>query len=451
MSVIFSAISSGSGKTTVVLGVLHTLCSRGWRIRPYKVGPDYIDTEYHRQICGCDAINLDGFLLSENQVRRIFYEYNDQDLAIVEGVMGLYDGLGSTHRFSTADIAHQIDAPIILIMDARGMAATAAAIAKGMQSYQNTNIGGIIFNRMRSVSHYHILKTAIERDTGIPCLGYLPEDEALFIPSRHLGIVPHQELEGIERILSKLRQYMEKYIDLDRLVAIARAEPRAAQPIEQQIFPDPIPVTLAVAADSAFSFYYHDNLRMMERAGAKLVFFSPLDDADLPACDGVYLGGGFPEVFALQLEKNRAMRRAIFDFAQSGKPIFAECGGYMYLMDSIVMADGKKYEMCGVFKGSAQMQKKLNMQFGYVESELLHDTPIGKKGKRFRNHEFHHSEIVSDAPPIYTSKKISTGRQWQGGHQVKNCFGTYSHIYFRSDLDIMHRFLLSCRERSLSR
>ena len=442
MKIVFSAVSSGSGKTTFVLGILRALCARGWRIRPYKIGPDYIDTEYHRQICQCSAINLDGFLLSGDQMQSIFLEYHDQDISVIEGVMGLHDGLGSTRQFSTASVAKQIGAPVVLIMDARGMAATAAAIVNGMQDDQSVTIQGVLFNRIRSSSHYQILKEAVERDAGIPCLGYLPEDAELTIPSRHLGITPHQEMAGIEYTLNRLQHYSEKYIELDRLVEIAKCG--LSYPASPLTIPYTIPVTIAVAYDPAFSFYYADNLRLMEKFGANLVFFSPLGDAALPKCDGIYIGGGFPELFAKPLEENRTMRNQIYAFAQSGKPIFAECGGYMYLMDKMVTHNQAEYAMCGVFRGKACMQNKLNAQFGYVETELLHDTSIGKKGKKFRSHEFHHSAMISNELPQYESTKISTGRQWQGGHLVKNCFGTYSHIYFRSDLSLLYQFLSSC-------
>lgn len=439
----FAAPHSGSGKTTIVLGILAALRARNISIQPYKVGPDYIDTAYHQEICEKSAINLDAFLLNDHQLQATFEKYNTSQIAIIEGVMGLYDGIGSSSEASTSSVAQAINAPVILIIDARGMATSIAAIIQGFQNYKQSPIRGIILNQIRSKSHFDLLKTIIERDTSLPCLGYLPYDEDIKIPSRHLGILPQQELSNLTTILKKIQTNIEQHIDLDTLLNISRTDQKRIFITENISFN--IPCNIAIGFDPSMSFYYYDNLKLLQQSGATLHFFEPMHDTTLPACDGLYLGGGFPEVFAEQLENNVPMRSAIKYAAEQGLPIYAECGGYMYLTNTIVTQQQTTYAMCDIFTDAAcSMQKRLNPQFGYVETTLLKDTPIGQKGFCYKNHEFHHSVMTTKTNPIYSSKKVSNGNTWTGGSLYKNCFGTYAHTLFRSDLRMLQSFLSYC-------
>lgn len=449
-NLLFAAPNSGSGKTTVVLGILSALRARNISIQPYKVGPDYIDTAYHQTICEKPAINLDAFLLNDQQLQTTFEKYNHAQIAIIEGVMGLYDGIGTTSDASTASVAQAIHAPIILVIDARGMAASIAALIQGFQNYGKAPICGIILNRIRSQSHFELLKNIIERDTCLPCLGYLPYDETIEIPSRHLGILPPQELKNFKTILKKIQLSIEQNVDIDLLLNIACNHNQPINYIQKNV-PFHIPCSIAVGLDPSMSFYYHDNLELLKESGALLHFFEPMHDTTLPPCDGLYLGGGFPEIFAEQLEKNISMRSAIKQAAEQGLPIYAECGGYMYLTNAITTQQQIRHAMCNVFSDvSCIIQKRLNPQFGYAKTMLLQNTPIGQRGFCYKNHEFHHSVMHSNTNPVYSSKKMSTGKTWTGGSLYKNCFGTYAHTLFRSNLHMLQSFLLYCQKYKMS-
>lgn len=452
--ILLAAPHSGSGKTTVTIGLLRALVARGLRVQPFKVGPDYIDTAYHSHICGLSAVNLDAYLLGEANLRSLFAEYEADDengICVIEGVMGLYDGLGSGSEASSAHVARLVGAPVVLVMDAKGMAATAAALVQGLACFGPADIRGVIFNNISGERHYRLLKENVEENTGIRCLGFLPRDESLRIHSRHLGILPQAELEGAERLFGRAQELTQAHVDIDGLLEIARqAPPITAQVLQLDFFR---PCKIAVAMDKAFSFYYADNLRLLEKAGAELIFFSPMHDECLPECDGAYIGGGFPEVFAQRLEENAGMRESIRGAVQAELPLYAECGGYMYLTEAIITKEGERYEMCGVFAGQAEQGRCLNGRFGYIQSRLLQDTLIGAAGFTYRNHEFHHSRIKS-AEPAYEARKESSGAVWRCGAVSRNAFGTYAHAYFRTDLRMVARFLEICcawRDRRTSK
>lgn len=441
--IVIAAPQSGSGKTTVSMGIMNALVKRGIDVRPFKVGPDYIDTAYHSRICSRSAVNLDVYLLGEIELCSLFAEVSAGGVSIIEGVMGLFDGLGSTSESSTAHVARLLEAPVVLVLNARGMSASAAAVVKGFMEYdKRVYVAAVIFNNVSSQRHYNTLKEVVERDCGIKVLGYFPRESAISIDSRHLGIIPQFELEQVDERISAIGSLAEQYIDMDALLSLANAAPpcdfkmTAVEPIA--------PCKLAVAMDKAFNFYYADNLELLKRMGVEIVFFSPLHDAQLPEADGVYIGGGFPEVFAHDLENNSFMRESIRAAALRGIPIYAECGGYMYLMDAIVTAQGNRHVMCGVFSGEAVLGKKLSGQFGYVEVTLLSDTIIGKTGKKYKAHEFHHSRIDTPLQAVYTAGKAAGSTPWTGGSATKNAYGTYAHVYFRSDPSLVHTLINAC-------
>lgn len=447
---VIAAPQSGSGKTTVSMGIMDALMKRGFDVRPFKVGPDYIDTAYHSRICAHSAINLDVYLLGETELCSLFVEYSAGGVSIIEGVMGLFDGLGSTSFSSTAHVATLLSAPVVLVLNARGMSASAAAVVKGCMEYdKQVNVAAVIFNNVSSVRHYSTLKEAVERDCGIKVLGYFPRESAITIDSRHLGIIPQFELERVDERICAIRALAEQYIDIYALLSIADSAPSldfkrtAVNPLA--------PCTLAVAMDKVFNFYYADNLELLKRMGVKIVYFSPLLDAQLPDADGVYIGGGFPEVFAAELENNSSMRASIRAAAQTGVPLYAECGGYMYLMDNIVTVEGNRHAMCGVFRGEAVLGEKLSGQFGYVEATLLTDTIIGKAGTSYKAHEFHHSYIDTPQPPTYSACKAAGSKPWTGGSATKNAYGTYAHVYFRSDPSLVRTFIEACLNYSYSK
>lgn len=440
---VIAAPSSDAGKTTVSIGLMRALLQKGRLVQPYKTGPDYIDTAYYTRLCNRDAANLDSYLLKPERLRELFAARSrDADISVIEGVMGLYDGIGATSEASTAQAAKILEAPVILVIHARGMALSAAAAVQGFQRFDETvNIAGVIFNAVGGEHHYQLLKTAVEENCGVPCLGYLPRVADIEIPSRHLGILPVCEMTDADGMLSKIGQLAADYLDIEGICRIAERAPALELPE-----PAPEPAyrcRIAIARDDAFHFYYADGLDALRQAGGQLIPFSPLADRSLPDCDGVYIGGGFPEMFANRLEANEPMRRSIYRAAGSGMPIYGECGGYMYLCDAIVSKDDERFRMCGILSGEAVLQKRLPKQFGYIEARLNTDTWLGGKGASFRAHEFHHS--LMDAPAsLLTIQKAGSSASWQCGQTRFQTIASYAHMHFAGETGFARRFTDAC-------
>ncbi len=439
--ILIAAPYSGSGKTTFTLGLIVALRRRGLRVAPFKVGPDYIDTAYHQKAAGAKAINLDAFLLGKEGLRMTFSQYSQgADIAVAEGVMGLFDGIGATHEASSAQAAALLDMPVLLVANGRGMAASSAALVRGFAEHDlNVNIAGVVFNNV-SESHYKLLRDAVS-ETGVKCLGFLPHSEDVAIKSRHLGIMPEGELKDAEKRIGRMAELVSEHIDVDAILEIASKAPPLPSPAKS--FRAHIPCTLAVARDAAFNFYYEDSLDTLSAMGAKLVFFSPLKDAAPPKCDGIYIGGGFPEVFARELTENTAMRGAILRASRAGMPIYGECGGYLYLARSIIV-DGSEYEMCGALPVKGAMEEKLSGDFGYVRVTLSAYTPLGRASCAYNAHEFHHSAIAKETF-AYLAKKASDGREWRGGSVQHSTFGAYAHVNFAGEPHIAGNFLRACQ------
>ncbi|MDD2498910.1 MAG: cobyrinate a,c-diamide synthase [Desulfitobacteriaceae bacterium] len=448
-----SAPASGSGKTTLSMGLLAAFCRRGLSVQPYKIGPDYIDPAFHSKITGRPSINLDGWLLEEYCIRQLFSFYGaEAQLAVIEGVMGLYDGYGAHPLVgSTAGIAKLLDAPVILVMEADKMAASAAALVHGLKNFQNVAVAGVVINRPSSTNHYRIVKDAIENYVGVKVLGYLPYRGGIELKSRHLGLVQSSETEDLSQIIARLADLMEDYIDLDGLLELARSAGTVQCP-SFDIWPgkeDMKKTNIAVAWDKAFSFYYHENLEILRRLGGNLHFFSPLKDASIPKhCAGIYLGGGYPEVYAQELAANCSLRQEILTAAEAGVPIYAECGGYMYLNRNFTAKDGEVFDFVGFFDGEAVLTDRLQ-NFGYTQITGIQNTVLFSSGDRIRAHEFHKSMIKrKDSDYCVKTEKIRNGKVLESycGRKKKQVFGMYPHIYFPSNINFAHNFIGRCLE-----
>ena len=445
---IIAATQSGSGKTTIVAGILAALKNRGLKVQSYKVGPDYIDPGFHEIASGRAAHNLDSWLVGKEKIADIFLSnFGDADIAIVEGVMGLYDG-GQGGISSTAEISKILNAPVILVIDAKSMGTSAAAVALGFREFDKSiNFAGVILNRIGSDSHKKIICDALDK-IGIKNFGAIKRDENFILPERHLGLVPTAE-NNFSEVIEKISVAVENQINLDELVALANSAEtlkNISQPSNYKLPATHYPL-LAVAKDEAFNFYYAESLRELEKLGAEIIFFSPLYDKLLPKnIDGLILGGGFPEIFADKLQENKSMRDSIKNFAENNFPIFAECGGYMYLMKSIKNFDGEIFEMCGVIPNCAEMTKKLQM-VGYVSATLKKNCVIGKVGDKIRAHEFHFSVEADNLADknIFHCEKLRTGKNYFAGYAEKNILASYLHIHFAGCPSVAKNFVETCK------
>ena len=440
---IISATQSGSGKTTITTGLLVALKNRGLNVQPCKVGPDYIDTGWHALACGKSSHNLDSMLVGADNIAKIFTDAaRDADISIVEGVMGLYDGTRNGGG-STAEIAKLLDAPVVLVVDAKSMGASAAAIALGFREFdKSVKLAGVILNRLGSDSHAKLIVDALDK-LGIKVFGTIRRNDEFKLPERHLGLVPTTENFSAD-VLQKICAAVETQVDVDALIDIARSAP----PLENfslRITNSSLRIKLAVARDAAFNFYYDASLNVLERLGAQIVYFSPLEDETLLDADGLIIGGGFPEMFAAQLERNKKIRNEINRAANDGLPIFAECGGFMYLMNRLIDFDGRSFEMCGVLDGAAIMTRKLQ-RVGYVEAELSADCVLGSRGEKFFAHEFHYS-TADVAENLFDCKRLRTGENFTAGVSVRNVAASYLHVHFAGCPNVAKNFVEACVKR----
>jgi cobyrinic acid a,c-diamide synthase len=445
---------SGSGKTTVSLGIMAALIRRRLKVQPFKVGPDFIDPGHHRRITGRDSHNLDGWIMDRRKNRETFSRgIGDADAVVVEGVMGLFDGFsGDDESGSTAQMAKWLDLPAILVIDARSMARSAAAVALGFLRFDpDLSIGGIIFNRVGSETHAQILKEAVSSITHLPVFGCLPRSEALEIPSRHLGLVTDEDLTRGEDHSAKLAHWIESNVDLDGILALHKIKRPGAEISPVPPKPD---IRIGIASDEAFCFYYPENLRLLRQAGARLIPFSPIRSKSLPeGIHGLYLGGGYPELHCRALAENRQLLNAIRDVGMDGKPIYAECGGYMFLMREIADLDGEVFSMVGLFPMRAKMDHRLK-SLGYREIETLENSILGPGGIRVRGHEFHYSHMQNVAAGqrcIYRlrdRKAVSGNRE---GFVQKRVLGSYVHLHWGSNPEVANNFVDCCRQYGQSR
>lgn len=436
------------GKTTLSLGLIGALKKRGLKVQPYKVGPDYIDPAHHTMISGYSCRNLDGWMLDQATNIEIFHKHAaGKDFALVEGVMGLFDGSsGDSEEGSTAQMAKWLGLPVILVIDGSKMARSAGAIVHGFEHYDpELNLVGVIFNNVASENHFNHLKNGIRKDSRVKVLGYFPRNAEIKIPERHLGLTMPQEINADWQ--EKLVSLVETHIDLDTIFSIAARSTRANPPaLRATPFAKGDSVRIGIAKDEAFCFYYPDNLELLEEAGAELIYFSPLRDKKLPeGLRGIYFGGGYPELYTEELEANQNLRNEIKKAADDGMPIYGECGGFMYLTHGIWKDETHFSEMANVFPIVMKMNARLS-SLGYFEGELLEDTPFHKKGNLFRGHEFHYSSIIQEGSSLKKVYQISKrGTTRQEGYLYRNVLGSYIHLHFAGNRPFVERFVERCR------
>lgn len=445
---VLAAPSSGCGKSTIAAGLM-ALWARGRTVQGFKVGPDYLDPMYHSAATGRISRNLDTWLVSPEHVRAAFVRASaGADLAVIEGVMGLFDGYdGAGESGSTAEVAKLLHAPVVLVLDVARMARTAGAFSVGCRDYDPAiRIAGIICNRVAGTVHAKCVTRAIE-DTGVPVLGCVPKADRLRIPERHLGLFTTVERpDEVREYLDRAARMVAENVDTARLLALAGdvpAIPRCADTRSRAIHL--AGVRLAVARDEAFCFYYEDNLDLLRDAGAEIVFFSPLRDAALPpgSC-GLYLGGGYPELYAARLSRNTAMLESIRGEHQRGLPIYAECGGLMILTQSLTDLEGHVYPMLGLIPGHAQMCTKLVM--GYRQVTSRQDTLLLPRGESVRGHEFHYSEWAGAGRVChaYEVAPRAEGHLRLEGFAAGNLLASYIHLHFEARPEMAARFVSAC-------
>lgn len=432
--------NSGSGKTTLSLGILRALFRRGLAPAPFKCGPDYIDPLFHLQAAGRISINCDTFLMGQEGVRRSFARHAaDSGVAVVEGVMGLFDGNApESPAGSSAEIAALLNIPVVLVVNARGMAGSIAPLVRGFSEWDpRVRIVGVIADNAGSLHHAGLLRGALECAGLPPLLGFLARDERLKLPERHLGLAP---LPLEESWLDMLADAVESSIDLDRLLELTRVE---FPVFESKSVAVPAPcVRLGVAQDEAFQFFYEENFALLRQHGVEIVPFSPLRGAELPPnLAGLWFGGGFPELYAETLSRNLPMLQSIRDFAASGRPVYGECGGYLYLLESLTGFDGVRHPLLGLLPGEAVMGRKL-ASLGYRELFCLADSLFGPAGTRLRGHEFHYSFLKT----VPTDRNLFIARDLRGverpaGSVRGNVCGSYIHLHFASNPAAAEAFL----------
>jgi cobyrinic acid a,c-diamide synthase len=440
---VIAGTHSGVGKTTIVTALIAALVRRGVRVQPFKIGPDFIDPGFHEAASGRVSRNLDGWMLSQETNLEIFSRASvGADIAIIEGVMGLFDGSGASGADgSTAAMATCLQAPVLLVVDASAMAQSAAALVLGFEEFDaHLNFAGVLFNRVGSERHADLLRQAVQARCSSTPMGFLPRNQKISLPSRHLGLVMAREALSQE-CLEEMARWIEHNVDLDALMKLAgKCSPSLAGPAPDVRRYSASGARIGLARDSAFCFYYQDNLDLLSDCGAELVEFSPIHDRELPpSINGLYLGGGYPEIHAAQLSENQSMLEAIRRFAEAGAPVYAECGGFMYLTKAIVDSDGHEYPMAGLFPTRARMQTQ-RAALGYIEPRPTEDQLWLLAGDRPRGHEFRYS-VIDPMPAI--SRTYHSPAE---GYRIHSVLGSYVHLHFLSCAGFAERFVEHCAQ-----
>lgn len=427
--IVIAGTTSGVGKTLITCSIIYAIKKKGYSVQPFKVGPDYIDPTYLSAISGNSARNLDSWIMGENAVLESFAKNAQSDISVIEGVMGFYDGFsGATNQSSTHHIATILQAPVILILDASKTARSIAATALGyVKFHRNSRIVGLILNKLGSKKHEEMCRSALI-PLKIPILGCIPKNPELSLESRHLGLIPVVEQAQLKQRITKIAKAITPYLDVEKIISIANQ----AQPILQKIKPhmEKPKITIAVALDKSFNFYYYDNFDALRRNGTKIEFFSPISDQSPPECSGIYIGGGFPEVLGQPLAKNQSMKKSIKKLAEQNMPIYGECGGLMYLTKSIDYAN-KKYSMVGLFDAQTSMEKK--MILNYTKAAVITNCLVAKNATKLLGHEFHYSELNSVPKDAKFAYDLSIGvgiKNKKDGLVQYNTLASYMHLYF---------------------
>ncbi|WP_379133108.1 cobyrinate a,c-diamide synthase [Paenibacillus sp. sgz500958] len=474
---IIAGTGSGSGKTTVTLGLMRAFAKRGLQVQGFKCGPDYIDPAYHAAATGRTSYNLDSWMTDIPYMQMSFLRHSESaDISIIEGVMGLYDGKEAEGLLgSTAEIAIATGSPVLLVVDVRSMGRSAAAIVLGFQQLEpGVHIAAVFVNRCGSSSHYKTVKQAIESACGVPVIGWLRRESELNIPERHLGLLPAVERGELEPLFELAAERLAEGTDLELLLEIARSAPAMKSPYAgvdfgpgtKEVPSEQLPLSppalnapailapdiaaapvIAVARDAAFNFYYEDNLEQLVRAGARIIEFSPLNGDGVPEeTDGLYLGGGFPEEFAATLSENTVFMQGLQTAADKGMPIYAECGGYMVLARTLTDRNGLTYNMAGLIPAHAVMQQR-RAALGYREVTAMEDCLLLRKGERLRGHEFHYSVMHYEEKLPRSFAYISQGRSGKEpeGYMQGQLLGAYFHAHLASHAPSAYRFVEACR------
>ena len=441
--ILIAAPCSGSGKTLLTCALLRLLQRKGIRPAAFKCGPDFIDPMFHKKVLGTPSRNLDLYMAGEEGVRRSFAAgCAGAQIAVIEGVMGYFDGTGlSGMEGSSYHLASVLQAPVLLAADVRGMSRSAAALIKGFADYgEQKMIRGAFLNRV-SPAVADRIGGWLESETGLPVLGSFPVDASLHIESRNLGLIEPDEIPDLLQKIDHAADLLEQTLDLEKLLAVAGSAPALQVGEGATAVADTSQITIAVAQDEAFSFYYEDNLEILEELGAEIVYFSPLHDEGLPEADGLLIGGGYPELRAQELAANTGMLSSIRRAAERGMPILAECGGFQYLQEELVDAEGNAHLMCGVLKGRSRMTKKL-VRFGYVE--VSGEGLYFGTGRAIRGHEFHYSDSTDNGNACKAVKP--GGRSWDCMVVQGRIAAGYPHLYYRSDPAFAEAFVRECRK-----
>ncbi len=435
---IISACGSGSGKTTLMLALLAAFRNKGICVQSLKCGPDYIDPMFHSRITGRPTYHTDPFFSDAQQLRQIIAAASaDADFTLIEGAMGFYDGLGTDTACSTYSVASATKTPVLLAVNPKGMGCSVGALCRGFLEYRRENqIAGVILNQIRP-SMYDYYRTIIEEHAGLHVYGYLPPLEQAHLNSRHLGLMTADEIRNFDEIIEILEKAAQKTIHLDEICQLAEtAAPLIYPPLPKKIQPI---VRLGVARDAAFCFYYAENLKLLELLGTEIVPFSPLTDTSLPEhLDGIYLGGGYPELYAKQLSKNLPFLTSLRQAVQCGIPVFAECGGFLYLQNQITDSKENTYAMAGILQGDSCMKQHL-VRFGYITLLAQQDTLLVPKGSTVRAHEFHYADSTENGLSFLAQKP--NGKNWTAIQQQGNVMAGFPHLYFPSCPDAARRFV----------
>lgn len=438
--IMITGSNSGSGKTTITCGILKALINKKILTTAFKSGPDYIDPMFHSKVIGASSRNLDLFLLGKETTKYLFFKNAKKaDIAVLEGAMGFYDGMGKTTASSAYELALVTKTPVILVVNGKGAALSIAALIKGFKDFRaDSNIQGVILNNVSQMS-YMFYKEAIEKETGIKILGYMPVMEDCQFESRHLGLITAEEISNLQLIVDKLALQAAKSIDLEAVYNLAKGAP-ALDYSAQEIKPI-TKVKIAIARDKAFCFYYQDALDLLTEMGAELIPFSPLEDRKLPQCDGIIMGGGYPEIYAEQLAANRELLGEIKDVLAAHMPCFAECGGFMYLLETYKEKD-KEYKWVGAIKGETFMTKSLN-HFGYITLEAQKENVLTPVGGKINAHEFHYSDSSANGEGFLACKASGRG-QWPSSNVTKTLYAGYPHMHLWGNVDFAKNFVKAC-------
>ncbi|MBF9014807.1 MULTISPECIES: cobyrinate a,c-diamide synthase [unclassified Oceanispirochaeta] len=457
---------SGCGKSTVAMGLNRLLSRQGYRLQPWKCGPDYIDPGFHSIAAGRNCRNLDTRLMNINVIKELFsYHGGSSDFSLVEGVMGYYDG--DSGRFiegSSYHLSKVLGLPVFLVLDVRAMAQSAGALAAGFSTYRDdAPIAGFILNRTGSERHSGMVRDAVEEATGKPVIGCLPRQDDISLPERHLGLVlAEEQRDDLCETLDKIADSLEKNLDMEKLLSLSFIRSTASDSIVSGRENKPVylpgiskksdnPV-IAVAKDKAFAFYYQDNLDLLENRGARLAYFSPVSDKSLPqGTAAVYFGGGYPELFARELSENKDMLGSVRQAASEGMPIYGECGGYMYLAESLRCRDGSLWPMAGLLPGKISMSGGLRA-LGYGDVRWLRDTFLADKGTVIPGHLFHWSSLEEELKEELKEEALfemdRRGSLMNEGFMQKNVLASYVHFHFASRPDLALRFVEAAQSYS---